>query len=823
MIYKKLSLTFFSALALFFIIGSVSALAPEVTDLNINPSIIWLSQNPSITISAKCRYNGSYVTNADVKATIESPGGSSTEISLTYSSGKYVKTINNFLWYFSDPGTYDVTVECEYEGSSDTATGTFIAHELELDILEEGEKLDAYMGDYLNVKVYFKMDGNLVVCSEDDFKVRIGEEDVDVVSAVKTANYQEVKVSIPVDSSDLPEGTYDLRVTAYHSGKSLTDDVNDYIKINSPLKIDITQSEIECPANTVCKPEITVDVKFPIGDITDFTLENFNAVIMGEGKTFKKIYVDSIDCGKQSGSCNVKLDIPANLDPGSYDLFLTLETTIENEEYESQDSIPLEIVLKLSGTLKDAAGNVVSAVITFENLKTGQSISGQVGPSGGYSMNILPGEYSVEIRFGGGVVTRFYNVTISGSDSLLGLSGNFIRYDQGHLNSGSPAGVRVVKIIVIEFGLPFSNAWFYVPYDSSRVSGDEKNLKVYQCRDWNFERSSCTGTWELVTCEVHTIRDGADFNVDSTSAFVIGEQRGLYFSHLELEKEEVHMGDTIVVNGKLLDTDGNGVENAQIRLSFPIFNMSTSSKTTTGGFFRATINAPYLTGYPELLIEGIKYPYCGCNETKTVKVTKSKELSILNIPDIADVPLNEPTDINFTLFNSGQTNLTEPIYIHVGGISSDWYELSPAKVNSLGISEQENINLRIYLTPELCGGACKKFTLVNLEAKSDEISRAVSFTIKITSPLNETGSTEVEKEEGGSIIPDITGFAISLPSISSPYLPLTIIVILIILIVNKKKTVSVKKVKKTFGKQGKKGHELRTSIVSSLHRIKRNI
>ncbi|HDH41045.1 MAG TPA: carboxypeptidase regulatory-like domain-containing protein [Candidatus Altiarchaeales archaeon] len=633
--------------------------------------------------------------------------------------------------------------------------------------------------------------------------------------------YQRITVEIPLESPDLPEDTYDLKVVGHYSGKRITTEMKNYIKINSPLKIDIAQSEIECPANTLCKPEITINVKFPIGDITDFTVENFNAVIMGKGKTFKKIHVDSIECSKQSDSCNIKLDIPANLEPGSYDLFLTTETTIENKDYESQDSIPLEVVLRIFGTLKDAGGNVVSAVITFENLKTGQSISGQVGPSGGYSINILPGEYSVEIRLGGGVVARFYNVTVSSSDSLLSLSDNLIRYDQGHLNSGAPAGVRVVKIIVLEFGLPFSNAWFYVPYDSSRVSGDEKDLNVYICRDWNFERSSCTGTWERVTCEVHTIRDGVEFEVDSTSAFIIGEQRGLHFSHLELEREEVHMGDTIVVNGKLLDTDGNAVENAQIRLSFPAFNMSTSSATTTGGFFRATINAPYLTGYPELLIEGIKYPYRSCNETKTVKVTRSKELSILNIPDIVDVPLNEPRDINFTLFNSGQTNLTEPIYIHVMGISSDWYELSPAKVNGLGISEQKNINLRIYLTPELCGGACKKFTLVNLEAKSDEISRVVSFTIKITSPLNETGSAEVEKKEGGSIIPDITGFTISIPSVSSPYLPLTIIVILLILILNKKKTAPTSR--KTFGKQGKRGHELRSSIVSSLHRIKKNL
>ncbi|OYT41514.1 MAG: hypothetical protein B6U86_02185 [Candidatus Altiarchaeales archaeon ex4484_43] len=143
-------------------------------------------------------------------------------------------------------------------------------------------------------------------------------------------------------------------------------------------------------------------------------------------------------------------------------------------------------------------------------------------------------------------------------------------------------------------------------------------------------------------------------------------------------------------------------------------------------------------------------------------------------------------------------------------------------MDGLEINEEKPVILRIKITPELCGGACKKFYLVNLEAKSAEISRVVSFTIKIPSlPINETGSAEVEKKEGGSIIPDVTGFTISIPSVSGPYLPLTIIVILLILIVHKKKTAPTSR--KTFGKQGKKGHELRTFIVSSLHRIKKNL
>ena len=813
-----------------FLMDSVSAQLLQVTDVNINPNTIWLNENSGITISARCRFNNSYITNAQVEADIKSPGGLSTIEPLSFSNGKYVTSISNFLLYFSETGTYTVSITCQYNGYTATKQATFSAHQLELKIIREGDKINAYMGDTLDIKVNFRLDGNLILSSKNDFRVRIGDEEVVVVSAIKSDTYQKITLDLCPDGDigecmgKLPEGIYDLKVTASSSGKSVSDETDRYIKVNAPLTIDINQNEIVCPVNTLCEREISVSVKFPIGNPNTFTKDDVMATIMGNG-IFKQVYINGMECS--SGVCTLNLNIPSTLDPGLYDLFVRFSTSSAGNNYDSQVTIPLKVVLQISGQLVDAAGNVVGSTISFEDSSTGQVISTSTNSNGQYSINLLPGEYTVEIRFATSAIAKFYNVTITESDSLLGISDNLIRFDQSHINSGFPAGLRLVKIIVVEFALPFSEAWLYVPYDSSLVQGDEGDLKVYRCDNWNFEKSTCTGSWKEVLAKIHTIRDALEFTTGSTAAFFIGEQRALHFSNLELESEKVYMGETVVVTGKVLDSDGTPVEGATIRLSFPLYNYSSTDVTTTGGFFRATISAPFSTGYPDIIIEAIKKPFIGCNATRIMKVERSKDLSILNIPDIVDVPLNTPTTLKFTIFNSGQTNLTDPIYIHVIGISSDWYELIPAKINGLGISEEKEVDLRLFLTPEMCGGACSKFTLVTLEAKSGDISKTVSFTVKILQQFNTTNqirSTEEGKSGSFFEMPTITGFVITTPSVTSPYLPLTIIIILLILIVNKKKKQATTGIKKTGRRKvSRDKNKLRESVITSLHRIKGNL
>ncbi len=809
---------YLSLICLFCNIATAQSL--RVVDLSVIPSEIWLHKSPKlITISAKCEYDSSIV-NARMWAQIFFPGGGRMETGVY--TGIYEYT---FRTSFPNTGPYRVRVNCEYANYSTYKETTFTAHKLELST-DYDREIDTYLGDDLTLKVKFKYDGSLITPRKDTFFIYLGgnkgwgllEQTED---PILTENHQQVKVKIPLYSDKISKGLYDLRIEGkYSEDEIITLEKRKFVWVNNPLEIYMTENDIRHVIGDIPEKNITAKVVFKAGDLWDFDIENVEIIIFNENIS-KKAVLRSINCDGGTEICSFSFDIPS-LGPGLYNLDLTVAyPSITSYRYEATGSIPLREVLQISGSIRDAKDRVIGTQIIVESIDRGEIEEANTGSTGNYSIELLPGNYNFVFRFDGGTAVSISNVSISSFD-LLSLPGDLIRYDQGHISSGVPQGMKLVKIMVLELAFPHSSVWVYIPYDSSRVGGDEKELKVYQCERWNFERSLCTGGWSTIEdVRVHTIKDAIEFNASSYGAFMIGENDILHFSEFNVVNDEVSMGDAVKVEGTVVNSKNEPVHGTIIRAYFPGYDEFSTTKTNVEGSFVMGANAPHVEGDRELLVEAGKDLFVGCNSTHMIHIGRKTELSILNVPDMFNLPLGDTTEIEFTLFNSGQINLTEIIYIHLSGISADWYELLPDHVDGLEINKEKKVILRIKLTPELCGGKCKRFYLVNLEAKSAEISKTASFTIRIPSlPVNETESTEGEEEEGGSTSPGITGFSISIPSISSPYLPLTVVVILLILIVNKKKTT---KGGKTFGKQGKTGHELRTSVISSLQRIKKNL
>lgn len=818
MLYERKRLLVFMAIVL--LASDALAQSLDVTDITINPSVVWLEENAKVTVSAKCRYNSSVIQAESARVDIQSPSGLTTTETLRYSSGTYSATVS--LYGFSDVGTYTASVSCQYLGLSKTASKIFSVRSMELSIVKDSKEIDAYIGDVFELKIDFRVDGSSVALSKSDYKIKVGDIEADVLSVVGMSGYQKLGIDICGDTSldkcmkELPEGLYDLTVTAYYSSsKSISVKEKNYVRVNPPMKISFKNDRVECSVGAVCNPEIEFTLSHTSTDSSPISKNDVSARILGN-RVFEKAYVEDVYCSQSS--CKLKINIPANLQPGIYDLFVAIEKDIGDNSYTVEEPLTLEVVLRLSGIMTDAAGEVVNSAFTLTNLNTGQIVSTATDSSGRYSINLLPGYYSLEARMRGTVV-KFSNVTISSTDFLLGILGNPLRYDEGHLNSDGPPGVRTIKVFAVELALPFSSAWFYVPYDSSLVNGDENNLKVYRCSNWNLDKGMCSSSWVEVKAEVHTIRNAVEFVSDSASAFIIGEQRALHMQNIELESAKVNVGDTIVVNGKVLDSDGHPVEGAQIRLSFPAFNMVSSTESTTGGFFRATITAPYTTGYPDLVVRASKASYAPAEAVTTLEVSMKKELSILDVPESKEIRLDEPASIHFKVFNSGQLNLTQLISVRVTGIPQAWYELSQSKIEYLGISEQKDIELKIMVPSQSCGEKCDKFYLVNIEASSTEASDTSSFNLAIVSQ-NKVTSTD----SGGGLfnIPDVTGFSIVLPSTRSIYLPLTVVVILLVLIVNKKKAVGALSFR---GKRkgGKTAPKLRDSVMASVSSIKKEL
>jgi hypothetical protein len=810
-------------MSIFLLSGSVLAQVLEVTDLSVSPSVIWLGDSQRVTVSAKCRLNNSVIQADSMRVTIQSPSGLSTTEGLSYSGGTYSSTF--LLSGFSDVGTYTASVSCSYRNYSRTVSRALSVRSMELSLIKDSSQISAYMGETLDLSIDFRVDGTPVTLSKSDFKVVVGSKTVETVSSVGTSGDQKVSIDLCPDGNiedcmnDLPEGTYDLKLTAYYSSsKSITITEKNYIKVNPPMKIEFKDSKVTCVVSNLCNPQVAFSFSETSGDSSSITADDVSARILGN-KVFEKVYVEDLQCDTGK-SCTIKLNVPKTLMPGTYDLFISVEKKFGDSTYTIEEPLTLQVVLVFSGTMTDAGGEIVGSAITLTNLATGQVMSGTTDSAGAYSIVTLPGEYSLEARLKG-TIMKIDSITISNTDFLLGVLGNPLKYDEDHLNSAPPGGVRAIKTIAVELALPYSGVWFYVPYNSGQVNGDENNLKVYRCDNWNFEKGECSGTWSEVKAEIHTIRNAVEFRSNSTGAFIIGEQRALRMMDVELETTKAYVGDTVVVRGKIIDSDSQPVEGAQIKLSFPAFGVTSSSSTTTGGFFRATIAAPYTTGYPDLLIEASKASYSSTKTTTTLEVSMKKDLSIINVPESKEIRFNEPMTVRFKVFNSGQIDLKSMITVKVNGLPAGWYTLSDSTVDALAVSGQKEIDLTIKVTPAQCGAGCDKFYLINIEASSDEVTTSANMNLALASLSNQTAS----EEPGGDILnlPDITGFSIALPTIKNPYLPLTFIVILLVLILSKKKAIGILPQKGRQRKTGKGNPKLRDSVMASLTNIKREL
>jgi hypothetical protein len=290
---------------------------------------------------------------------------------------------------------------------------------------------------------------------------------------------------------------------------------------------------------------------------------------------------------------------------------------------------------------------------------------------------------------------------------------------------------------------------------------------------------------------------------------------------VELEVAKASVGDNIAVRGKVVDSDNVAVEGAQIKLSFPEFDVTSSTDTTTGGFFRGTISAPYTTGFPDLVVEASKSSYASAKATTTLEVSMKKAISVINLPESKEIRFDEPTTVRFKVFNSGQIDLKSMINLKVNGLPQGWYTLSESNVEALAVSGQKEVELTIKVTPQQCAASCDKFYLVSVEAASDEATASANMNLVLASVSNKTAS----EESGGNLLelPSITGFSIGLPVVKNPYLPLTFIVILLVLILSKKKAAGLIPQRGRSRKAGRANPKLRDSVMASLGNIKREL
>lgn len=758
--------------------GSASAQYVELTDLTVEPSTMWMHKASSLKVTGKCRYNNSYQSNAIVTAKIMEFNTEYVSLEYNPNYGRYENSLN---YYFSSPGTYTIKFACEYDGKKTEGVKQFTVRKLTLESTDKDDQIEAYRGGVLTLKVAFKVDNQLVYPSQDTFTVYVNGERVDLEDTpVITDTYQKIRVEIPLDDDDVDEGVHDLEVKATYMGESIRLVQEDFVKINAPLNLRLSQEEITCPANMLCEATISAEVLFYDGDLSDLEPEaNFEAVVIGQGRQ-DVLYVKDVACTESTSICELKLDVPSNLNPGDYELFLSVAyPSLGSYDYLSQDSMALRIVVRMEGYIKNPKGDVVETTITFINTKTGKTTTTSATGMGDYSLDLLPGTYDVELKFATGTIGKFYNVNIT-RENMGMLASNLIRYDKGGVIEGKLAGVKTIGSEVIEFALPYNRAWVYLPYDSSLVSGDEQDLEIYRCSSWNFKKSSCTGTWEHLDSSVHTIRDVIEFQTEASGSFIIAEKTSLFFRSVEIVDKDYYLGEPVEVTGTITNNEGNYVSGVTVKAFFPGYEGAGEVVTGGNGAFSITLNAPQQTGRINLVLTAEKSPATPANASTSIRTVRKKELSIVEVPDIVSAYVGQKTPLKITFFNSGQVNFTEPLYLRITGIQQGWFTLSPAKLNNLLVDERKTFNFDVAIDEADCKSGCDEFYLVTAEANTEDYTQAISFSLKLIMPQNTTSG----EGGGGLSLGGITGMASSLPSVGRirniGYTPffLTIIILL---------------------------------------------
>jgi len=776
--------------------------------LTVTTQEIWLKesqteqyQNPVINVQALCKFNGTDVTSNSTLSVYLYDGRDNLKKSASGSSVDF--SIEN-SW---DSGAYKIRAICDYGNFSNSTEKQIEVHKLELYLVENS--LTSHIGDTLVVPITFKVDGSVDKFGLANYNLSLGGRKINIGPDNLELNGDILNVEAPI-GLDFSEGYWDFNLKITYDSEEIEVSKNKYVYLESPLKIETKNKDISCKANQICTKTLSINVYYyGVGSLEDFDKNNFVIGIFKNDELVDTADITKVNCKSSTNSCDLDIIIP-NLPPGDY----VLSIKAYREEYESTSTIPLTSYLSFEGEIIDASGKGVSVNMVLKNKKTGKIITTN-SMGGNYNLNIVPGIYDFSAGFGGGTLhVDIYNVTFESEDINYGNNINFDSF----VGTSPIEGVHVTKVIVFEFGYKFEDAKIWIPYADNNVV-NEDNLRVYRCTKWNFGRRVCNGEWELISSKTDAIRNVVEVHTNKFGAFVLGEQKLLHFYTIAPGKTVAYLGDTIPVEGKILDSDGLEVEGVTITLTLE--NHSSNITTLSDGSFVGYVTLPYKEGSFEIEVKAKKEPYIPTIKKMIVKTTRKKEISV-SLPDTTSVTLNKEGILELVVMNTGQVNLTN-IYLHIDGLSVKNYNLIPAQIDRLEPGKSEKVKMHVHFTSDDCENQkCKQYYLVGVTVKAktnenenEEISSGGSFTLELKQPV-------IEDQQSNDLFNGISGM-FTLPSFNLQsdlvsYLLVSLILILIVLIVKKKKSTLTYK-----GYNYKKLNLPRNNIVSSMNAIKKQI
>ena len=747
---KILLITIFVGIFLF---QSISFALPSIT---VNPNVIWFNES---SVKLRIEVSNCNINDSSIEAVINSSiVNNQTSIQLIKQNNKFVAEKNFDRLFIGTAGTWNVFVTCGNESSSTT----FQVKKFKLEIVKPTGKDDDYLivpigstlEDEKSIKInVFEKDSEASSYSSSTLKPS-DEIFIIIGNSIKIrANYVDlgngeysIEGKIPTDiDSSLLNKRLPLTVQIYRDGFLFSETVGSAIKITPPLIIDsFSSSKDYCVYGEDCVITFYSTIEYYKGE---FSPNNFVFYLYSEPKDIGAIDSEDVQCiPKSSNIYECQFEKRLKLNPGIYYIKLAISPINQVNYTFSENRIKFKELISIYGTLTDINNNGEPGInITFEDQNSGEIFTDVTDFNGNYKVNLLPSNnYLMKLLYPGshGIdEIKVYNVSIT---EKLPSFQNILRFTTFSTAAGIE-GIKPVKIVAFEFAPKFSRLEAKIYYPEARVD-DETKLSVFVCENWNFVRKLCNSDWKKIDSEVYPVPNLVTFSLQNfasinntglTAAFMIGEQKFLKFQVISIAEKEVYAGDSIKINGKVVDSDGNSISGANITLCIKETKQCSYTISLDGGLFNALISAPVEEGVYTIELIAQKSSYLKDTYTDAIKVNKKPDLSLL-IPDTVTAQLDNETHTTLTIINSGQLNLTN-IQIKITGLSKDWYSLIPSKINYLAVGESKDIDLAIHFPSKDCGKKCSQFYLVTVSVNGetedgDKVTKGGSFVLKLLPP-----------------------------------------------------------------------------------------
>jgi len=451
-------------------------------------------------------------------------------------------------------------------------------------------------------------------------------------------------------------------------------------------------------------------------------------------KEYLRIWIDSIDVDikeiYQSGQYTyVKISVP-NLQPGTYDL----DIRFTYMDFIKDVHKTIDYVVPVSGNIKDSDDEAVYVQLNFRNNETQKTFI--TDGSGSYSGLIPPGIYTLELTFP--------NSKLILNDIMINEFDNPIKFDHPSAEVNIP-GIGVGAIFVYEIALTYSDAYLEMKYDDSKIV-DETQISLYKCENWNFGRKICNSEWRTINAEVDTVRNSVNLNTTELSAFIIGYKKNIFLD-FSLDRDEYFLREVIRATGIVEDDDKKPVSDATITANIPNTGVSASTKSDNSGVFSFEFQGPNKEGDFKVVLTAEKSPFSSANSSSSIKVLRSKDLSLL-IAESIKVEQGDNVSIPFEVVNIGQTDFSD-LRISLTGIPEEYCSLSKTEISKLTAGNQEKISM--FLT--IPNDASKTSHTGSLQVAYNGDILEENFILTILS--GENNDTVVSEEEG-FIFPNIS-------------------------------------------------------------------